>query len=216
MGIMALYYHIVYKALLRGQQPFASRPQGQRAYQSKPQQPQPQAAPIPNRVGKIMFFAIIGLFIFFLVLFINLFSDDEEYATQLSVEPEALIQAQGYYNNQQYREAIQTLRPLVTEEVNDVRPIIILGDSYYNMQQFDSAYVWYNDAYELGERSPFLCHALAYMLDVRGQTDAAIPLYKESLSMDSARLDVYQRLSELEPQNSALYLRLKQQYSTNQ
>jgi tetratricopeptide (TPR) repeat protein len=220
MGIMALYYHIHYKVSQRGQRTEYTQANRRQGHRAEHKQAQPTAG-APNPPSKkvvlmIVLFAFVGFFVFMIIIFVSAFSEEDEYTMALSVEPEAIMKARRHYEDEQYQEAIRTLQPLMTEEVNDIIPILILGDSYYALQRYDSAYVYYDDAYLLGERSPFLCHALAYMLDEKGDTENAIKLYKESVSMDSARVEIYQRLSELEPQNSSAYLHLKQRFSAAQ
>ena len=83
--------------------------------------------------------------------------------------------------------------------------MLLLGDSYYEEKNLDSAYVWYDKAYDLGERSAELSHLMAYILDERGQTAEAINFYKEAVGQDSARIDIYKRLGELEPENASRY-----------
>jgi hypothetical protein len=40
---------------------------------------------------------------------------------------------------------------------------------------------------------------MAYIYDTKSQAQKAIPLYKEAISMDTTRTDIYRRLGELVP-----------------
>jgi tetratricopeptide (TPR) repeat protein len=61
----------------------------------------------------------------------------------------------------------------------------------------DDAITWYDKAYATGYRSAQLSHFMAYIHDVKGRYEKAIPFYRETLSMDSSRADIYTRLGEL-------------------
>ena len=56
---------------------------------------------------------------------------------------------------------------------------------------------WYEEAYAKGYRSAGLSHVMAYIYDIKGETQKAIPLYKEAISYDTTRTEIYTRLGEL-------------------
>lgn len=74
---------------------------------------------------------------------------------------------------------------------------VIIADSYYTMTNYDSAFRYYQIAYDNEVRSPWVCHVLGYLYQNRGDNDQAIALYKEAVSYDSSLTEVYQRLGEL-------------------
>jgi tetratricopeptide (TPR) repeat protein len=88
----------------------------------------------------------------------------------------------------------------------------MVGMNYYERQLYDASFEWFKKAYELGERDPFLFHALAWLYDTRQDLTKAIPLYKETLQLDSTRADIYLRLAELEPERVTAYKKLYEKW----
>ena len=124
-----------------------------------------------------------------------------EYDRALAVQPEieGAIHGRGivYYNRKQYSKAIESgeIAVRINPDCNDAR--LLIGDSFYNSSQLDSAMRWYEEAYSNGYRSAGLSHVMAYIYDTKSQFQKAIPLYKEALSYDTTRTEIYQRLGEL-------------------
>ena len=86
--------------------------------------------------------------------------------------------------------------------------MLLAGDCYYAMRQFDEALSWYEKAYENeGSRSRILCHIMAYLYDTKGNTARAIDLYKEALNYDSSVVEIHKRLGELLPGPDGEYYR---------
>lgn len=212
MGAMSIYYHIALKIAERGTQA-QFRPQGQRAQWTQPQQQ--GNTPIQSQVKKAIGIVVaVVFFIFFLLLLIGIFVGDDE--IEKSADEDAFIEAETLYENQEYRKAIDLAKPLLSAETTDVYAINIVANSYYELKEIDSAFLWYDKAYALGDRGAFQCHVLAYVHDNRGNTARAVELYQESLSMDSSRIEIYERLAELEPEKKALYQKLKERNKSNQ
>jgi tetratricopeptide (TPR) repeat protein len=92
-------------------------------------------------------------------------------------------------------EAFQLLK--TNPEYNEA--LVLAGDDYYFDQRYDSAIYWYEEGYAKGQRSGWLCHVMGYLYDTKGNLEKAVPLYKEALSYDSQRVQVYERLGELFP-----------------
>lgn len=211
MGAMALYYHIALRIAQRGS--FQFRAQGQQAKWTQPQSPN---APLEAKVKKalIIVFAV-AFFFFFLLILIGVFvpSDDELESVTLDVKDLVVYnKAKSQYDEQDYRGAIETLQSDFGSETLDVQSTLLLGDSYYALEQLDSAYVWYDEAYSRGERNAYLSHVMAYILDSRGNTEESIPFYKEAIGLDSSKADIYRRLSELEPEKRDWYLAKQRQF----
>jgi tetratricopeptide (TPR) repeat protein len=89
---------------------------------------------------------------------------------------------------------------------------LMIGDNYYAEQSYDSALYWYEEAYNRGLRSAWLSHVMGYIYDTKNQSDRAVNLYLEALSYDSSKAEIYQRLSELVPTESARYQQLYERY----
>jgi len=87
--------------------------------------------------------------------------------------------------------------------------MLLVGNSFYNQSQLDSAIQWYEGAYSNGYRSAILCHLMAYIYDVKGETHRAINLYKEAIGQDSTLATIYARLGELIPGDEGNWYRLK-------
>lgn len=104
-----------------------------------------------------------------------------------------------YYNRKSYREAIDETKKILVYNPDFVNGKLLIGDSFYNQSQLDSALRWYEGAYGQGYRSAILCHLMAYIYDVKGQTDKSIDLYREAIGQDSSIVDIYTRLGELVP-----------------
>lgn len=124
-----------------------------------------------------------------------------EYDRALAIQPETegAIHGKGivYYNRKQYGKAIESgeIAIRINPKCDDAR--LLIGDSFYNSSQLDSAMRWYEEAYSNGYRSAGLSHVMAYIYDTKGNTQKAIPLYKEAISYDTTRTEIYQRLGEL-------------------
>lgn len=102
-----------------------------------------------------------------------------------------------YYNRKQYRNSINETKNAITIDPEYTDAMLLIGDDFYNSSQLDSAMTWYENAYSKGYRSAALSHVMAYIYDTKGNTQRAIPLYKEAISYDTTRTEIYQRLGEL-------------------
>ena len=211
MGAMTLYYHFALKIAERGTQS-QFRPQGQRAQWVPPQSSEPSTTPqVKKAIGII---TVVVFFIFFLLLIIGILAGDDETA-QTEDEVSRYNQARALYDSQDYRGAIKALWSYMNYDTPDTQSVLLMADSYYAVQSLDSAYIWYTEAYIRGERSAFLSHVMAYILDERGNSQEAIRFYKEAIEQDSTKADVYGRLAELEPDKRDWYLAKQREYADN-
>lgn len=108
------------------------------------------------------------------------------------------------------------LRTCVDVDPDNLDARVVLGHNYYDRQMYDQAEEWYRQAYDLGVRDAFLCHALGWIYDQRSETPSALAFYKEALSIDSTRADIYLRLAELEPQRADAYQILEERWKQTQ
>lgn len=104
-----------------------------------------------------------------------------------------------YFNQKNYRQAIDETRKIMAYQPDYNDAMLLIGDCFYNQSQLDSALRWYEGAYSNGARSAILCHLMAYIYDVKGETNRAINLYREAIRQDSTIQDIYVRLGELVP-----------------
>ncbi len=102
-----------------------------------------------------------------------------------------------YYSREQYRNSINQTKNAVDIDPDYIEAMLLIGDDFYNSGQLDSAMAWYENAYSKGYRSAALSHMMAYIYDTKGNVKRAIPLYKEAISYDPTRTEIYQRLGEL-------------------
>lgn len=104
-----------------------------------------------------------------------------------------------YYQQRKFREAIHEARKVLAGNPSHIDALLLAGDAYYTQTLYDSALVFYVDAYDLNYRSAILTHIMAYIYDVKGNTQQAIALYRETLEQDDSITDIYVRLGELLP-----------------
>ncbi len=114
-----------------------------------------------------------------------------------------------YFNRKSYRQAIDETKKIMEYAPDYTDALLLIGDSFYNQSQLDSALRWYDGAYSNGYRSAVLCHLMAYIYDTKGETNKAIVLYKEAIGQDSTIVDIYTRLGELIPGNDGDWYRQK-------
>lgn len=114
-----------------------------------------------------------------------------------------------YYSQKNYRLAIDETKKIMVYNPAFVNGMLLIGDSFYNQSQLDSALRWYEGAYVGGYRSAILCHLMAYIYDVKGQTNKSIDLYREAIGQDSSIVDIYSRLGELVPGEEGNWFRQK-------
>lgn len=135
------------------------------------------------------------------------------YDQVLALEPQheqaQFNKASIYYNRKSYRAAIDETKKILAYNPDYVDGMLLIGDSFYNQSQLDSALRWYEGAYVQGYRSAILCHLMAYIYDVKGQTDKSIDLYREAIGQDSSIVDIYTRLGELVPGEEGSWFRQK-------
>jgi tetratricopeptide (TPR) repeat protein len=111
-----------------------------------------------------------------------------------------------YFYKQNYRQSREELFDLLENTPDYYDAMVLAGDDYYVEQKNDSAFYWYQKAYDNGVRSGGLSRVLAEIHDSKSNREQAIDLYKESLSYDSTNVGIYNRLSELIPgQNGDVY-----------
>ncbi len=117
------------------------------------------------------------------------------------------------YDQKKYPEAIRIIRQCIKQFADYADAKQMLGDCYSVQQKQDSALVYYQQAYQQGGRNPQLCHWLGYLYDVKENFDQAKRYYKEALSLDSSRVEIYERLAALQPIDSAFYLSLAKRWN---
>jgi tetratricopeptide (TPR) repeat protein len=119
----------------------------------------------------------------------------------LEQDPENVLARYGkgsvYFNQKNYSESAREARNILSIDDTYENGILLAGDSYSFQNQYDSALYFYKTAYAKGIRSAGLSHAIAWVYDSKGEAKTAIPFYKEALSYDSTRVEVYKRLGEL-------------------
>jgi tetratricopeptide (TPR) repeat protein len=167
--------------------------------------------------GFILFFAIIASIL-------SSSDDVEEQASQSTANQNTQSQSQESqlsdyqlaskeYDNQNYRQSISMCRRALISQPENIDLILLLGDNYGSLKQYDSAYIWFDKAYQSGARSAYLSHWMGYFYDEKGETSRAIEFYKDALHQDSTRTQVYDRLAELIPDQADWYRQKSKQWS---
>lgn len=114
-----------------------------------------------------------------------------------------------YHYLKNYAQSLKETFRIINNNPEYLDAVVLSGDNYYMQQRYDSAMVFYEDGYQRGERSAGLCHVMAYIYDVKDEPQKAIEFYKETLSYDSTRLEVYNRLGEFFPGSDGDFYRNK-------
>jgi tetratricopeptide (TPR) repeat protein len=133
------------------------------------------------------------------------------YDKALSLDPSNMEAVYGkawvFYNEEKHRNSLQELQYIFKNSDEPVAGAYLLaGDNYYVQKMYDSAMLFYEPAYRNGTRSKELLNIMAYIYDVKGETQKAIAFYQETLQYDSEMKDVNQRLGELLPgEEGAIY-----------
>jgi tetratricopeptide (TPR) repeat protein len=153
----------------------------------------------------------------------NVFQSEEKYDSALSyfdrviaLDPEyndarynrALVR----YSQRNYNQSLREAREILALDPDYHDATLIIGDSYYSQNKTDSAIYWYERGYASGLRSAALCHVMAYLYDIKNNTARAIPMYQETLSYDSSKVEIYSRLAELIPSEQEKYRALANRY----
>lgn len=105
----------------------------------------------------------------------------------------------AHHYNKDYRVSLKESLRIIENNPDNGSAVVLAGDNYYMQQRYDSAIYWYENAYQSDNQSAWLCHVMAYIYDVKGNQKKAIDLYREALSYDSSRVEIYERLGELYP-----------------
>ncbi len=181
---------------------------------------------------KIIIPLVIGamVFLLFISILVSIFSSSgdriEQESTTTTVEEgdskETTDQHSTEYqlaadesNNQNYRQSIALCRKGLVNQPGNLDFILLLGDNYGSLKQYDSSYIWFNKAYQLGARSAYLSHWMGYFYDEKGEISRAIEFYKDALKQDSTRTQIYDRLAELEPNRAEWYKAKSAQWKSN-
>jgi predicted Zn-dependent protease len=104
-----------------------------------------------------------------------------------------------FYYQKNYRKSLNEAFDLLQRSPDYFDAMQLAGDNYYDQQRYDSAKFWYDQGYDSGLRNAWICHVLGYLHDRDKETQRAIELYKEAISYDESKVDVYVRLGELLP-----------------
>jgi tetratricopeptide (TPR) repeat protein len=114
-----------------------------------------------------------------------------------------------YYAQQQYQQSIDKISVFKEDFEEHADLWQLLGDNYYELGKYEEALPGYEKAYELGNRSLWLCHVMAYLHDKNKNTGRAIELYKETLTYQDDLIEIHERLGELLPGNEGEPYRIK-------
>lgn len=189
---------------------------------------QPDASSSSGFKNKRITLMVIVSAVFLLVIISSFFSSRKSNETPSSndttraVEPEShqvetkssqYDEALQEYNSQNYRLSISIARKALIGVPNSNDLMLVLGEDYGALKQNDSAFVWFDRAYQNGARSAELSHWLGYLYDDKGSISQGIQFYKDAVKQDSTRVQIYDRLAELEPEKSGWYKKKSNQWA---
>lgn len=113
------------------------------------------------------------------------------------------------YYQRNYRGSLKETFNLLQRSPDYYDAMQLAGDNYYDQQRYDSAKYWYDQGYDSGVRNAWICHVLGYLYDRKNETQRAVDLYREALSYDSSKVDIYVRLGEIFPGSDGNFYRTK-------
>ncbi|HEY0743569.1 MAG TPA: tetratricopeptide repeat protein [Chryseosolibacter sp.] len=113
------------------------------------------------------------------------------------------------YYQRNYRGSLNETFNLLKRSPDYYDAMQLAGDNYYDQQRYDSAKYWYDQGYDSGVRNAWICHVLGYLNDRSNNTQRAVDLYREALSYDSSKVDIYVRLGEMFPGTEGNFYRTK-------
>ncbi len=184
-----------------------------------------------NKKNLIVLLISIGMgILFFFSVLVSIFSSSEtENTNEHNSENKSSQQIQGAsqenqptvyqlaskeYDNQNYRQSISLCRQEIINQPENLDLILLLGDNYGSLKQYDSSFIWFNKAYQLGARSAYLSHWMGFFYDEKGETSRAIEFYKDALRQDSSRAQIYDRLAEIIPEQAEWYRQKSRQWAS--
>ena len=91
-------------------------------------------------------------------------------------------------------EQLAKLQERARDHPEDKEVRILLGNSYYDMNRYDAASVWYMEALELDPGNVSVRTDLGTSLLYQGQVELAIESYRKSLSLDPTHPQTLQNL----------------------
>ena len=112
-----------------------------------------------------------------------------------------------YSSQSDYTNAIVTMEKCLQSYPDYGEGLQLMGTCYSRQEQNDKALPFFERAYATGMRNAELSHYLGYLHDLKNNVSQAIMFYKEAIQQDSAKVDVYKRLAELEPEKAKWYLK---------
>lgn len=121
-----------------------------------------------------------------------------------------------YYDQKEYPKAIALVNQCIKKYDDYGTAKQLLGDCYSVQEKQDSALFYYEIAYEQGERNAQLCHWLGYLFDSKQNVDQAKKYYKEAVGLDSSRVEIYERLANIDVTDSLHYLSLAKRWRAKQ
>jgi tetratricopeptide (TPR) repeat protein len=99
------------------------------------------------------------------------------------------------HSKKEYKQAINSLRHYESVAPEKHNHDLMMGDSYYELEKYDTALIYYQRAYAENKKSASLCYMIGIILTDRLEDADAIPYLEESISLDSAFTDSYTSLA---------------------
>lgn len=116
--------------------------------------------------------------------------------------------ALSYYSQQDYQRSIKLCYACLSYHPTYGYANYLLGDNYMSIQNYDSALICLEFAYQQGVPDTELAVNLGEVHARKSNINDAVRYYEEALQQDSTLVDVYERLAELRPNKSTTYRQL--------
>ncbi len=116
--------------------------------------------------------------------------------------------ALSYYSQQDYQRSIKLCYACLSCHPTYGYANYLLGDNYLSIQNYDSALICLEFAYQQGVPDTELAVNLGEVHARKSNINDAVRYYEEALQQDSTLVDVYERLAELRPNKSTTYRQL--------
>ena len=116
--------------------------------------------------------------------------------------------ALSYYSQQDYQRSIKLCYACLSYHPTYGYANYLLGDNYMSIQNYDSALICLEFAYQQGVPDTELAVNLGEVHAKKSNINDAVRYYEEALQQDSTLVDVYERLAELRPNKSTTYRQL--------
>ncbi len=110
-----------------------------------------------------------------------------------------------FFMTKDYRMSIGMIKKCLREHPDYNEAWWLLGDGYYSTNKYDSAAASLERAYNNEFKDPSFLQLLGDVYQAQSNNSKATELYKKVVEQDTTKLEVYQKLIALDPDNADFY-----------